>query len=200
LLANVPYTDIVRRLPGFAEWFIGGAISLSQKGVLILPIGGRNNAGKSTLAKGLKEHKGFAHVNIDQLKWDRGYTKVGDDDVPDKVWDEIFSEADNLLVKHLKEGKHVANEYAWITREWRDRTRKVAREAGFQTKLIYVNIPPEIIKQRWADNIQKKDHFHWPEEEFQRVFADFEEPTPDENILIYDQTTPLDKWIEENIS
>lgn len=156
-------------------------------------------AGKSTMARGLKEQKGFAHINIDQLKWDKGFTEVGDDDVPDKVWDEIFNEADNLLVKHLKEGKHVANEYAWITREWRNRTRKVAADAGFPTKLIYIDIPPEVIKQRWADNIQKKDHFHWPEEEFQRVFTEFEKPAPDEDMLVYDQSTPLEEWLEKNI-
>lgn len=156
-------------------------------------------AGKSTMARELKDKKGFAHINIDQLKWDRGYTEVGDDDVPDKVWDEIFEDADRLLVKHLQEGKNVANEYAWITREWRDRARKVAGEAGFPTKLIFINIPPEVIKQRWADNIQKKDHFHWPEDEFQRVFSDFEEPAADEDMLVYDQSIPLEDWLKKNI-
>lgn len=156
-------------------------------------------AGKSTMARGLKEQKGFAHINIDQLKWDRGFTEVGDDDVPDQIWDEIFKDADDLLVKHLREGKHVANEYAWITREWRDRTRKVAADAGFPTKLIYINIPPEVIKQRWVDNIQKRDHFHWPEEEFQRVFTEFEPPEADEDMLVYDQSIPLNEWLEKNI-
>jgi len=47
-------------------------------------------SGKTTLAQSLLKLGNFAHINIDQLKCDRGYTDVGDDDVPDKVWDEIF--------------------------------------------------------------------------------------------------------------
>jgi len=73
-------------------------------------------SGKSTLAQELVKLGNFVHVNIDQLKWDRGYTEVGDDDVPDRVWNEIFAEADDLLVSHLQAGRNVANEYAWITR------------------------------------------------------------------------------------
>ena len=91
-------------------------------------------SGKTTLAKELVEKYGFSHINIDELKFNKGYKDVGDDEVPDQVWEEIFKEADELLVKYLNEGKNVANEYAWITKSWRDRARKVALDAGFETK------------------------------------------------------------------
>ena len=38
---------------------------------------------------------GFAHINIDQLKFGKGYTDVGDDDVPDLVWNEILQKQIN---------------------------------------------------------------------------------------------------------
>lgn len=154
-------------------------------------------SGKTTLAKALVKRLNFAHINIDQLKWDKGYTTVGDDEVPDKVWDKIFKEADGLIIKYLSEGKNLANEFAWITREWRDRARKIAKEAGFETKIIYLKVPIEEIKRRWLENIKTKNHFHWPEEEFNRMFNDFEEPNLDENIITYDGSIPVDKWVQK---
>jgi predicted kinase len=153
-------------------------------------------SGKTTLAKELEKKLGFAHINIDQLKFDKGYTDVGDDDVPDLVWNEIFNEADRLIIKYLSEGKNIANEYAWITKVWRDRARKVAQDAGFQTKIIYIKLPKEIIWKRWMENSKTKARFHWPKEEFERNFRDFEEPVPEEDIIIYDQTSSVEKWVE----
>jgi predicted kinase len=157
-------------------------------------------SGKTTLAKHLKEKHGFAHINIDQLKIEAGYGDVGDDDVPDHIWDEIFTKADQLIVKYLKEGKNLANEYAWVTREWRDRARRIARQAGFDTKLIYLDIPHSEVKRRWQENLKTNQRFHWPEHEFQQYINDFEQPIEDENIIIYDQTTPVDDWIKQNLS
>ncbi|MBI5448802.1 ATP-binding protein [Candidatus Gottesmanbacteria bacterium] len=155
-------------------------------------------SGKTTLAKALENKLGFSHINIDQLKFDKGYKDAGDDDVPDKVWEEIFKEADKLITGYLKKGKNIANEYAWITKEWRDRARKVAREIGFETKVIYIKLPQDIIRQRWLENSKTKARFHWPEEEFKRYLQDFEEPAQDENVILYDQLTDVGEWINKN--
>ncbi len=155
-------------------------------------------SGKSTLATELVSKFGFAHINLDQLKWDLGYTEVGDDDVPDEAWEKIFRIADELLMRYLKEGKNVANEYAWITREWRDKARKVASEAGFETKVIYLKVPKEEIRRRWQVNSETKKRFHWPEKEFERIFVDFEEPTEDENIIYYDGRVSVEDWAKNN--
>lgn len=156
-------------------------------------------SGKTTLAKELEKKLGFARINIDELKFKRGYTEVGDDEVPDKVWDEVFKEADDLIVKHLKEGKNLINEYAWITKEWRDRARKVAKHAGYETKIIYLDIPIELIKKRWNKNQESKNRFHWPEDEFKSYLRDFEKLTDDEKFIVYDQSTPIESWISKYI-
>lgn len=155
-------------------------------------------SGKSTLAQELLKLGNFAHINIDQLKWNRGY-KTGDDDVPGHVWEEIFIEADQLLSKYLHDGLNVANEYAWITRDWRDRAKKVAIQCGCVTTIIYIKIPREAILNRWQSNAESKTRFQWPEKEMQGVFSDFEEPTQDENFIVYDQNISAAKWIQQNI-
>ena len=156
-------------------------------------------AGKSTLANELKNQLGFAVINIDRMKFEKGYREVGDDEVPDKVWDQIFKEADELIVKYLKEGKNLANEYAWITKDWRDRARKVARDAGFETKIIYVNTPLEVVKARWRKNQKTKHRFDWPENEFRNYINDFEKLTEDEEFIIYDQKQTVEDWIKVNL-
>ncbi len=156
-------------------------------------------SGKTTLAKELENKLGFARINIDELKFNEGYTDVGDDDVPDEVWKKIFKKADQLIVKYLKDGDSLANEYAWITRQWRDRARKVAKEAGFDTKLIYIKVAPDEIQRRWLENSKTKKRFHWPEKEFESYLRDFEEPTQDEDIIIFDQTIPVEELIKKNI-
>jgi len=156
-------------------------------------------SGKSTLAIELKNRYDFAQINIDELKFKKGYKDKGDDEVPDKVWDEIFIEADELIIKYLKEGKNIANEYAWVTRAWRDRARKVAKDAGFDTKVIYIKIPLSVIKERWLKNNQSKSRFQWPEHEFENYINDFEVPTTYENVIVYDQSIPANDWIKNNI-
>lgn len=154
-------------------------------------------SGKSTLASELKNKLGFEHINIDQLKFDKGYTDVGDDDVPDLAWNEIFDKADALIVKNLKAGKNVANEYAWITRQWRDRARKIAEDAGFETKVIYIKVPKQELWKRWQENAETKKRFQWPKIEFERNFKDFEEPTEGENIIVFDQKISVEDFVKE---
>lgn len=157
-------------------------------------------SGKTTLAKELEKRLGFARINIDELKFKKGYKNVGDDDVPDKVWDDIFKEADQLIVKYLKQGKNLATEYGWITKGWRDRARKVAADAGFETRIIYLDVPKEEIVRRWSSNQKTKERFHWPKNEFKSYLNDFEPLAKDEEFIIYDQTTQVEVWIKENLS
>ena len=154
-------------------------------------------SGKTTLAKELVK-MGFSHINIDDLKSDGGFKNISDDDVPDKVWDGVFNKADELIVKYLNEGKNVANEYAWITRQWRDRAREVAKDAGFETKIIYIDAPTDVIWIRWNENIKTRNRFHLSKEELERSIKEFEKLTPDENFIVYDQAVPVEEWIAKN--
>jgi predicted kinase len=157
-------------------------------------------SGKSTLGKELAKRLGFVHINLDQLKKEKGYGKVSDDDVPDNVWKIIFQEADKKLIDTLKSGKNVANETAWVTRKWRDRARKVAADAGFASKIIWLTIDEVIVRNRWQQNRKKTNRYDTFDKEFNDYVNDFEPPTRDEDIIIYDQTIPVDEWIKKNFS
>ena len=153
-------------------------------------------SGKTTLARELINRLGFANINIDQLKFGKGFKDVSDDDVPDEVWNEIFNEADRLIIKYLEQGKSLVNEYAWVTKEWRDRAKKAA--SGFETRIIYVDEPTDIIWKRWHENIKIRNRFHLSKEELERSIKEFEDLKVDENFIVYDQTVPLEEWIAKN--
>lgn len=157
-------------------------------------------SGKSTLAQSLVKLNNFAHINIDQLKWDRGYSEVGDDDVPDSVWDAIFTDADSLLQQYLQAGISVANEYAWITRAWRDRARRVATQVGCTTKTIFLDVPRDVVLARWQSNKATKARFQWPEKEMQDILSQFELPSADEDLIIYDESLAPEIWIRNNLA
>jgi len=156
-------------------------------------------SGKTTLARKLVERFGFCHVNIDELKREFGYGEQGDDDVPDKVWGDIFDEADRLILKHLELGQSVVSEYAWISREWRDRARRVAESGGFETRTVYLDTPMEETWRRWRENEEAKERFQWSRGEFETYLADFEKLGNDEQFISYRYPDDLERWIRENI-
>ena len=156
-------------------------------------------SGKTTLARELQTKYDFAHISIDEIKWRLGYADVGDDDVPDQVWSAIFEEADRLLLEYLGEGKNVANEYAWVTKEWRNRSKQNASEAGYETIFVHLKVPENEIRKRWLENSTSRKRFHMPENELDRMFGEFEPLDSEEKALIYDGTKTIDEWVEANL-
>lgn len=155
-------------------------------------------SGKSTLGRLLADKLGMVHVNLDDVKRDMGYGDVSDDDVPDEVWDSIFKETDLRTLKALKKGVSVAHETAWVTKEWRNRSRKLAGDAGFGTKVIWIQTPLELVLERQARNKITKERYDTQDQEFQGYVDEFEGPTTDEEVLIYDGVEPMADWIERN--
>lgn len=155
-------------------------------------------SGKTTLSKELQKKLGFTHINLDELKAKRGLSEVSDDDVSAEEWESIFAEADKMLVRFLLQGKSVVNETAWTTHKWRDRVRDIATRAGFPTKVIYINIPESAARKRWLHNKKTKKRYDTPDKIFEDLIKEFEVPTKEENLLLYDQTTSIANWIEKN--
>jgi predicted kinase len=155
-------------------------------------------SGKTTLGRELAQRLGFVHVNLDQIKSEKGYGKTPDDNVPDEAWKEIFQELDLQVLHALHEGKNVVNETAWVTREWRDKARQAAKAFGYETSVIYLNIPTEVAKARQEQNKKTGERYATPDFEFDDYVNQFEKPSFDEDVIFYDQTTPLEEWIAEN--
>lgn len=157
-------------------------------------------SGKTTLGQELKKRLAFEYINLDEIRAEKGYGDVKEDDIPDEAWKNIFAEADRRLLEYLKIGKNVANETAWVTRKWRDRTRNIARAAGFSTKVILLDIPVAVAKERWRKNRKEKQRYDTPDDEYESYIKDFEKPTPDEEVIIYHHEDDLEEWIKKNLA
>lgn len=141
---------------------------------------------------------GFEHINLDEIRQEKGYGEIKEDDIPDGVWKDIFVEADKRLIAYLKAGNNVANETAWVTRAWRDRARNIAKKAGFQTKIIFLDIPTDVAKERLLQNRNVKTHYDTPDDEFENYIKDFEKPMPEEDVIVFKQTDDLEEWMKNN--
>jgi thymidylate kinase len=88
-----------------------------------------------------------------------------------------------------------------LEKKWkRDRARKLASDLGIDSVVVFVNIPAEIARERWIKNRQMNERFDLPEDVFEEAVREFEIPTEEENLLVYDQSIPVEQWVEENLT
>lgn len=100
-------------------------------------------------------------------------------------------------LQFLKGGKSVLYDCANLDRESRDRLRKLASDNGFLSKVIFVDIPIEVVKERWQTNRLSKERFDLPDKIFQEAFDSWEPPTENEQPIRYTQDMDLETWISE---
>ena len=154
-------------------------------------------SGKTVLAQELAKRLGYTRLSIDEVKFDFGFKDISDDDVPDDAWGKIFKELDRRIVANLKSGRTILNEYAWLTKSWRDRARNLATDLGIETKVIFVDTPVEVVRERWLQNKLTNERFDITESVFDEAIKDFEKPEHDENVIIYHTSMDVDNWIKE---
>ncbi|MCC6932132.1 MAG: ATP-binding protein [Deltaproteobacteria bacterium] len=153
-------------------------------------------SGKTYLGKLLQDKLAFVHVSLDEQKALAGYENVSDDDVPDEVWTNIFNNTDFLAVSALKQGQTVVHETAFVTKKWRDRAKAVAFTAGFQSKIIFLDIALVTIRARYEENEIRAWRYKTPKNVFEAYIQEFEAPSNEEDVIIYDGQPPLEDWIE----
>lgn len=138
-------------------------------------------------------------MNIDDIKFAHGFEWADDDRVPDDAWAKIFQESYKKTLKYLEEGSSVLYDCANQDRASRDRLRAVAASGNFPTKVLHVDTPVEVVKQRWLKNKTSKERFDLPEDIFQSTIDTYEPPTSGENVMVYNQSVDLASWIKNNI-
>ncbi len=154
-------------------------------------------AGKTTLTKNLVDRLGFVSVNIDDVKFAHGYEGVDDDDVPDKTWQEIYTDSYTQSKEALHAGKNVLYDSANLTRAIRDDVREHMKESGFPIKVLWFDIPADIVKERYRRNKETRERFDISEKLFQEALDTYEAPSENENVIIFREDIDLEKWISQ---
>jgi predicted kinase len=153
-------------------------------------------SGKSTLTKELVERFGFSVGSMDAVLDERNFEveKMTQDD-----WNYVYSEGYERLKRLLKEGKTVILDSGALKLSERNTARAIAADFEVPTKLIYINTSKEEIQKRWLKNQETKKRGHLEEVSLNKAMDMFNEPTTDEDPIIYNQTMDLDQWIKDNI-
>lgn len=154
-------------------------------------------AGKTTLTKELVKRFGFVVASVDEML-DRGNFVVEKMTYDD--WGIVYSQAFDNLKSCLKDGKTVIFDGGSLKRSERETLKKIARSFGIISKLIYVNTTREEIFQRRLKIKKTKERDPLEDVTMNKALDMFEEPTSDENPILYNQKMDLDNWIKGNIN
>ncbi|MFL5704416.1 MAG: AAA family ATPase [Ktedonobacteraceae bacterium] len=156
---------------------------------------GLSYAGKSTLSKALVDRFGFSLVGLDEINTERGIGLQGEP-ISWQEWGRTYIEAYKRIGHLLSQGKSVIYDAANFTREQRDKPKEIAQKHRALTKVIYVNVPKDEAIRRWQQNKHINTRFDVREEDFAHIADNFQAPTEDEDVIVYDNSLPLNKWIE----
>ncbi len=154
-------------------------------------------AGKSTLTKKLVEKFNFTVTSVDKFLDTKDFKS---DTMSQADWDLVYSEAYKELELYLRENKDVIFDGGSLKKSERETLREIAKKSNANSKLIYVSAPSEKIKERWLENQTTKERGHLEENSLNTAFDMFEEPTPDENPIVYTEGTDFNVWSKENIA
>ena len=112
-------------------------------------------------------------------------------------WNLVYSKAFDKLKRLLTESKTVIFDGGSLKRSERNTLREIAEGLNNESRLIYVKIPKREITQRWLKNQTTKERDHLDEQTLNLAFDLFEEPTDDEDPIIYNQQMDWDQWINK---
>ena len=171
--------------------------SIDYNSIMLYIITGLPFSGKSTFAKELVRRYCFERTSVDKMMNKR---HLDAPNMTQKDWNLVYSEAYGELESLLKAGKTVVFDGGSLLKSERNTIKSIAEKYGVSWKLIYINTSIEEIAHRRKKNLVSQERDQLSDETMDKAFEMFEEPTPDENYITYDQSVNLDKWIDENIA
>jgi predicted kinase len=145
---------------------------------------GLPGAGKTTLATAITKARDIAYVSLDHIKADEGFF-VSDADVPEAEWPGIHDVVHASLLMPLRLGRSVIYDASNLRREQRDELRALSASRKFASRVVYVAVPEATARERAPDAIGA-------------ALSGFEEPSKDEDVIVYAPTQDIAKWVKAN--
>ena len=152
-------------------------------------------SGKSTLAKKIAEHTGAILVSQDALYFELE-KKLSLDQDSDDQWRMLLDMCKDRIGENLKAGKSVVFDSVNTRFEHREEIRKVADDLGVQSKVVFLDTPIEVQKERQEKNRLSGDRHDVKQEYLDQAIAELEIPTEQENVLVFKPNTDLDEFLK----
>lgn len=155
---------------------------------------GHSFSGKSTIATFLSNEFGYKIISLDQINAERGLN--GGDGIPVEEWQKSHNIALQNLEKYLMSGQKVIIDDTNCFRFLRDNYRSVAKKFNISDKIIWIKVDLEVIYTRIKKNQENQGRHGISLDVFHDHLANFENPTTDEEYLVYDYSVDIKDWIK----
>lgn len=152
-------------------------------------------SGKSTLAKKIAEHTGAVLVSQDALFFEKEKELNLDQD-SDEQWRMLLDICLERIKENLSAGKSVVFDNTNTKFEHREELRRLARSVGAETKVIFLDTPIEIQKERQNKNLETGERHTVKQEYLDQAIAELEVPNENENVLVFKPDTDIDEFLK----
>ncbi len=157
------------------------AINDSHKTLWILC--GLPYSGKTYLSREVLKNTSAVYVSIDEIFKKAGFDWDLNNLPNEKQWEEIFNASYQKSQDALSRGLNVLYDSTNHTKESRDKLREIAGEVGANAAVIYIDVPVDVIMERWEKNFHDKSRSVVSKELVTMTIDAFEPPEPDENVI-----------------
>lgn len=151
-------------------------------------------SGKSTLAKKIAERTGAALVSQDEMFFEMEKIQKIDQDSDDE-WRTLLEMCKQRILENLQQGRSVVFDNINTRFEHREEIRAVANQTKAQTKVVFLDTPIEVQKQRQLKNKETGERHDVKQEYLDQAIAELEPPTESENVLVFRPDTNLEEFL-----
>ena len=152
-------------------------------------------SGKSTLAKKIAEHTGAVLVSQDALFFELEKKLNLDQDSGDQ-WRMLLEMCKDRIRENLKVGKSVVFDSTNTRFEHREEMRSIAYELNVPTRVIFLDTPIEVQKERQEKNRQTGERHDVKQKYLDQEIAKLEIPTEKENVLVFKPDSDITNFLK----
>jgi predicted kinase len=154
---------------------------------------GYPGAGKSTLSKQLVKHYGFVWVNTDEI---RPYMYDNTEDIRNPQNNPaVFGAIDYATEKLLSAGLSVLYDANNNKLFYRVAVERLAAKYDAETVIIWVRTPLESSRERNDNRAPDAGYGRIPEERYNQLVRNLQEPTADEHVIEIDGLSEPDEQV-----
>ncbi len=151
-------------------------------------------SGKSFLAKKIAEKTDSVLISQDAMYFENK-DRLNIDEDSDEQWRMLLDMCIEKIKKNLLNGKSVVFDNVNTRLEHREELREIATSANADTKVVFLDTPLEVQKQRQSNNLTAKQRHDVKQEYLDQAIEELEVPTEEENTLVFKPETNLEVFL-----
>lgn len=152
-------------------------------------------SGKSTLAKQIAEHTGAELVSQDALFFEKEKELNLDQD-SDEQWRMLLDMCLERIKQNLEAGRSVVFDNTNTKFEHREELRQIAQSVGAPAKVIFLDTPIEVQKERQIKNQETMERHDVKQEYLDQAIQELEVPGANENTFIFKPDTDINQFLK----